>query len=361
VGRQLAVLAAIAAMCAALVAGLAALPHRTGPTDTWSQVPRGATLVASVEVPALLDSPLWRGLVGDDAQGLARLRTACGFDLLERVRTVAIVALGSEEQPFEHLGFLARGELPRRELIECIERAFEADGVSTRRMSIDGLPAIASAQGTSRVVFLRGDTVIGGDETLVREMIRVERGETPSANADEWLARMWQRIHDRGEIAIAARLPPRWRQWLVRLSGRELQGIEELRAIGLGATIHRRLGLTLVADATDEAHARTVAEAVRARIAEALEHPLFRSSPVGTALERLDLDVEGARVLATVDLDAEHLAALIAFGREALRGRPVGSRAPRAEDGSPVGPDETLRPRATFPTESASPTAEPSP
>lgn len=343
--RQLSILAAIALACAALAWGLSQLGGRTRPTTALGAAPEGSAVIAQVDVPALRASPIYRALAGEDA-GLERISRACGFDPLDRVRSAFVFVVGDEGRPLEHVGFVARGELARGELVECVERVVEAEGGSLREVAIEGVPAVASAHGSSRAAFLGSDAVVGGDEHVVRALIRVDRGEAPGADRDAALARLWERVAARREVIAVAVVPPNWRDFLGRLGeGVELGALEDVRRIAVGARVRSGLGVTLALDAGDELHAAALVEEARTRIARLLEEPLLGISAAGSALRRIELRTEGGDAIATLDLDDAELASVVQLARTALdRRREAALRAAGARRGGERGPiaDERL-------------------
>jgi hypothetical protein len=337
VSRHVLVLVGIALACAGLAWGVSSLAGRARPSDALAAAPESSSLVAQVDVPALLASPLWAGLAGGD-DGLERVRRDCGFDPLESLRTVAIFVIGTDETPFQRVGFVARGDLEHERLAACVQHVVEADGGAIERTEIEGVTAIASAHGPSRAAFLGRDAIVGGDEALVREAIRVDRGDARAADEDASLARMWRRVHGRREIVLAAHVPPNWREWLGRIGGgSELDAIEDVRTIGVGARVREGLGLTVAIEADDAAR---LVRQLEARIDGWLGDPLLRLSPAGGALRAIDLEVEGGDAIASLDLDAGQLAAIVDLARAILERR----RAPRPRPAAAraLAPDETI-------------------
>lgn len=343
--RHVLILAAIALLCVGLALALSRLPGRSRPASALAAAPEGATAVVHVDVPALLASPLWRAVVDEDDAGLERIERACGFDPIERLRSVAVFVVGTQARPFERLGFLARGDLPRERLVACVQEVVEADGGGIERVSIEGVPAIASAHGPSRAAFIGGDGVVGGDELVVREIIRVDRGDAPGADADPALARLWERVAGRRDVIAVAHLPPNWRQWLGRLGADvELDALEAARALGVGARIERGLGLTIAVETDTPEDASALAGEARARLEGLRSMPLLGLSPAGAALRRVQLDAQGGVAIATLDLDQGQLASLVQLVRDLLdRRRAAALERARPERGAAPSPDERLQ------------------
>ncbi|WP_053235022.1 hypothetical protein [Sandaracinus amylolyticus] len=342
--RHVVVIVGIALACIGLAFGLSRLAGRGRPATALAAAPQGATAVVHVDVPALRASPIWRALADDDA-GLERIVEACGFDPLSRVQSVAAFVLGTEAQPFEHLGFVARGDLPREQLVECVQRVVEADGGAIRRVSIEGVPAIASAHGPSRAAFLGGDGIVGGDELVVRELIRVDQGDAPGADTDAALSRLWNRVSGRRELIAAAHVPANWREWLGRIGADvDLDALESVRTIAIGARIERGLGLTIAVEGASPADAGALVDEARARVDALRGDPLIGLSAVGAALRRIELEAHEGIALATLDLDEGQLSSLVQLVRDLLdRRRMAAQRAHEERVIRAPSADESLR------------------
>jgi hypothetical protein len=319
VRKHLLVLAAIALVSIALAWSTTLVGGPSRPRTALGTAPADAAAVIALDARAILESPLAAAILGDGDAGLERIERACGFDPLERLRSVVVVVLGGEERALESVGFVARGDLPREDLARCVADIVAEDGGQIRRVEIEGLQAIASERGDSRAAFLGDDGVVGGNEAIVRRLIRVDRGREPGAEDDPMLSRLWQRVRARGDLMAVARIPPNWRAWLGRFGDQGgLDAIDTARGIGIGARVREGLGVTIAIESIGAAEARTLATAVRAQIDAALALPLVRLSAAGDALRAIELGTSESDVIATLDLDALRLAAVVDIARTML-------------------------------------------
>jgi hypothetical protein len=344
---------------AALAVGAAALASWLSgsrmPDDPLELAPVGTTAVLRVDVPALLASPLWEAWVGEGDEGYRNIVEACGFDPLADLRTADVYLVGTSRRPLDQVGFVARGALRHEELVRCVETVTEDDGGGVHEVEIEGVRAVASDHGSSRAAFVGSDAVFGGDESLVRDLIRRFHGEGPSLADDEMLAALYRRARVRGELIAVARIPESWSAVIARAVAADPAWAPagSLVAVGLGAQIRDGLGATLVAELGDADDARDLRGALRDGIEAVLARPLVRLSILGGALRRLDADTDGASLVVTVDLDEEELGAVVAYARDALaslveppvEGSPLPPAGPPdspAEDPPP--PDEVIVP-----------------
>lgn len=346
---------AIALGSVALALGLARLGGSTRAHTPLALAPAGSSIVVHLDVPALLRSPLWEALAGDDV-GLAHVREACGFDPLARLRTAEIFVVGTTRRPLDQVGFVARGDLPREELVRCVELVVEEDGGGVHAVEIEGVPALASDHGASRAAFLAPDGVVAGDETIVREILRIDHGTARGSDDDASFRRLWTRVATREEIVAVARIPERWRGAIERAVAR-MDGLESLAdvvTVGLGARLRDGLGATVVLEMEGAGDARTLEAGLRARIEAARADVLVRLSTVGGALRHVDLEAQERDLVITVDLDEDELEAVVALARHALDelltpddgARPERGGGPAATSPEALVPDEIVTPEA---------------
>lgn len=310
---------AVIALSAGVAAGVAFLGNVAPPRTTLQMAPEGTTMVAHLDVPAILGSPMWQAYVDDD-EGMTRIERLCGTSPLESLREADVYVVGTDESPLAHLAFLARGALDPERLGSCVRQVVEDDGGGVHEVSIEGVRAIASNRGDGRAAFLARDTVIGGDETLVRELIHIDHGSSEPLR-DPALARLYAIALARHDIVAAAQVPDAWRGAIAHAL-EEVPGMEALtgaEAIAVGASLAGGgIGLTVSIACSRESDARRLAEAVRAGIDHALSDPLLRLSAAGVALRRIQLEPRGTDLLATLDLDRDALEALVSLIREQL-------------------------------------------
>lgn len=310
---------ALIGACALVAAGVAFLGNASPPRTTLEMAPEGTTMVAHLDVQAILASPMWQAYVEAD-EGMTRIERLCGESPLESVREADVYVVGTDESPLAHLAFLARGPLDVERLGTCVSDVVEDDGGGVHEVSIEGVRALASDRGDGRAAFLARDTVVGGDEVLVREMIHLDHG-TSHPSSDRSLARLYQVALARHDVVLAAHVPDVWRGAIARAVG-ELPGVEALaaaQAVAIGASLaNGGIGLSVSVACARSSDAERLAEAVRGGIDTALSDPLVRLSAAGVALRRIQLEPQGADLLATLDLDRDAFESLVSLVREQL-------------------------------------------
>lgn len=317
--RRSGALALVMGLCALIAAGVAFL-GTTAPTRTTLQMaPQGTTMVAHLDVQAILHSSMWMAYVDDD-EGMTRIERICGSSPLESLREADVYVVGTDESPLAQLAFLARGALDPERLGDCVSRVVHEDGGGVHEVTIEGVRAMASDRGDSRAAFLSRDTVVGGDEMLVRELIHIDHG-TSAPMDDPALARLYDIALARHDVVIAAEVPDAWRGAIAHAL-EDLPGVEALsgaRAVALGASLAGGgIGLTLSVACSRESDARRLLEAIETARDAALNDPLLRLSAAGAALRRIQLEPRGADLLATLDLSRDAFESLVTLIREQL-------------------------------------------
>lgn len=337
----------------ALALGAAGLVHlaqgRRLAAHPFELAPPGTTGVLRVNVPALLASPLWAAWFGDEDEGRRRIVDACGFDPLAELRTADIYVVGTRRRPLDQVGFVARGALRHEALVRCVEQVTEGEALGgVHEEEVEGLPALASDRGGSRAVFLGTDGVVGGDVEFVRDVVRRFRGEGENLLDDAQLSALWQRASSDAEVVLAARIPDGWRDGLTRMVGQSgpWAPLSSMRALGLGARVSRGFGATLVIEFDAAGAARDLRGAAQDARDAVLAQPLVRLSSVGSALDALEVEADGARLVVRADLDDDELGAVVALLRERLDALLAGAPLPSEPTDPPrlPAPDETLTP-----------------
>jgi hypothetical protein len=314
------------------------------PDEPLALAPEGSTLVARIAVATVTRSHLYEALLEDESDdpGVRRIERMCGYDPLEQIDEAVVFVGGPRERPFEHLGFVARGEMARgREnktrLVECVREVISEDGGGLREVEVEGERAVASASGSSHAAFIGSDGVVGGDREVVAQAIRVARGDAPSAAQDRMLARLWERVATDRDLVVVGRLPRRWLPIIERFTG-ELEGdfdaLSGVRALGIGARVRGGLSIGLAAEAAQGSDAERLVDAVNTQIDRLLEDRLVRLSAVGTALRRVSAESQGREAVITVSLSNDQVDDLLELWRDLRRQREEAPAAPE--------PDETI-------------------
>lgn len=333
-----------------IAAGAAALDHflsaRRLPDHALALAPVGTTGVARVDVPALLASPLWAAWVGEGDEGYQRVVETCGFDPLADLTTADVYVLGTARRPLDQIGFVARGALRHEALVRCVEQVTAEEVGGVHEVELEGVRAIASDHGDSRAAFLGQDGLVGGDEALVRDVIRRFHGEGPSLLEDETLVALWREVEVREELTLVLRVPESWRAGLGRMVAGDPRWapVTSVSAVALGARIRDGFGATLVLELGGRDDARDARAALLEAVEGLLSRPLVQLSSIGGALRSIDAEADGARLVVTADLNDDQLAAVVAYARESLSAALAPpSEVPPAlpEDTGPV-PDEVF-------------------
>jgi hypothetical protein len=335
------------------------------PRDPLAAAPAGSTVVARIDVQAVTASHLWRVLLeeDEDEEGVRRIERECGYDPLEQVEQVVVFVSGTDERPFEHVGFLARGEMARgranrERLVACVGQVVGGRG-AVQQVEIEGETAIASSSGGSHAAFLGEDGVVGGDREVVAQAIRVARGDAPASVTDPVLRRLWSRVSADRDVVAVAHLPSRWLPALRRMARdreSELAALATLRSVGVGLRLRDGLAVGVAAETDGAAGAERLAQLVETQVEGLLEDPLTRLSAIGRVARRLQVEAQGRELVLTVSLREADIDALLELWREL---RAAGDDAPAPTPEEPAAGDDAPAPT---PEEPAAPSErEPAP
>ena len=338
------------ALLLAIIVGVGALSwwlvgrRRPLAADPLGRVPAGATAAAWIDTGAVLGSPLWDRIVrahGGD-EGMRRLERTCGFDPLAQLTDVVLFATGDETDRLDRVGVVARGDLDHETLAQCVSKVVEEDGGEVRRVSIEGVTAVAG-RGSSRAAFIGTDGIVAGSEPLVRDVIAVVQGDGEPASEDETLARLWRRVAGGRHVVLVAHVPAPWRDAVRRIareSDREaLAELAGARALGAGVRVTRGFGAGVALEMRSAEQARAAEAAVRGEIERVLDQPLIALSPLAPALRRIDFETEDEELVLTVELSPSQVDDLVELGEDLWERSEEQARG-RA---SPPTPDEIVR------------------
>ncbi len=313
----------LAALAAAAAYGPSLYRGADAPDEPLAEVPAEAGVILTLDVRRVLDSTLWRASLDEAAGAPRRIERTCGYDPLAEVGRATVFFLGADDRPFETLGVVAHGEVARggrarERLVRCVGAVLAEQGGASRRVEVEGVPAMRSARGGSHAAFLGADGIVAGDEEVVARLIRVSRGEAPAADRRPELAALRSLVGPRQDVVLIARLPRRWLDALRRMAGElpaELDGLTSVRALALGADLRAGLDARLALRAS-AAGAPELEAAVRAQRDALLAERETRLSVVGSALRRLRVDRRGADVTVSLRIGDDVVEDLAALWRE---------------------------------------------
>lgn len=351
-GRWLLAGALIAAGGAFLIATLGG--GRSEAAHPLDVAPSGARLVARIDVNAILESHLFTAILEEDDEGARRIERTCGYDPLAQVEDAVVFVLGPDERPFEHVGFVARGEVARgrenrERLVACVQRVIREQGGAIEQTEIEGEPAVASAHGGSHAAFLGEDGVVGGDQAVVARTLRVASGRSSPARSDPGLERLWDRVAPGRDATVVGRLPERWLPALRRLAADapgELDALASVRAFGLGVTLRRGLSLGANVETGSVADAAALEREIATRIDAELSDPMARFSVIGAALRRLRVEAQRADVVIALELTNDQIDEILGLWRELRRRAAEQEEAPPDAGAAPEAPEDAGVPSA---------------
>lgn len=273
------------------------------PRSALEFAPERSMLVGHVDVARILSSEAYREWTREhEDAGLARITAQCGFNPLSRVES-ALLFLGDASEPTrDELGILLRGPIRSQAMLKCLKDAIEAGGGGIREAHVRDFPAIVSQHGTSEAVFVGSDGVLGGAPAIVESALNVLERRTPSLSADAWFQRVWSKVSNSTDLAVAARVPASWRGALERLAQRA--GMPALANLeGAGASL--RLGtdnhLTVVVATANDADATSLSNTAQTMLRAQAEDLVLRLTVVGRLFSRLHVDTQGPLIVATVN------------------------------------------------------------
>ncbi len=321
--------------------GGAGVARRPGLGDV---IPRGAVLVAELDVAAVRAHPLTRGIWDGvrTLEGMGDVATICGRDPLDQVERLAVVVPSDSDAGF---GVIALGPLDARALLDCASRVVEARGGSPlreRRGAFEKLTDRSVQHAGAMLLVKDGGPLVLAEPSYAEAVLAVARGAAPSLGSDA-LHREERAAVGEGDFVLTAVLTDEHRR-IVRDELSRAAGSEALAHV-LGGGVSLRLGAALTAKAAFRCDDAGACQVLRGTLEQSLraarESPAVLLLGLAGVLDRVRVEARGQRVeLSAVMPEDEAVAVvrrLIAFAR-------VGDAATDEEGQSPSGiPSEVHR------------------
>jgi hypothetical protein len=311
-------------------------PPRVEPSapHALDAVPARSMLVVALDLRALRGSPLLGPYLGGEraVDGLGALRGACGFDPIERVDELVLVV---PERGVDELGIVARGAPAADALLACAERFVRARGGEPVRSSIGGFQTVRdrSARSSGEIAAKRELVLVGTGEAL-RGMIDAAEGSLPRFASNAVHAGLLAALGDRADARATFTVSDEQRASLAELVATEGERIPSallrLAGVGLAARLDgEKVELALVLTAVDPVGAQTLADALASARTDAASAPATAFLGAAPLLDRLAVRVDGANVLARVQLTVHEIESVL--GRAELA-RSMRRSPPRAAE-----------------------------
>lgn len=176
--------------------------------DVEDAVPKGAFLVATLEVEKLRTSPVIEAVLGTDknrALGTSAVRDACGFDPIARVRRASI-SVPEDESDRGAFGLAATVDVTSDELQRCVARLSADKGArATTRESGSFVvldreaPQGGAKRPPAQIAYGRGGLLLVGQGAWLEAMMKAADGKAESTATDAAHASMRQALARREE------------------------------------------------------------------------------------------------------------------------------------------------------------------
>ena len=297
----------------ALLSGLGAFAlsrmHRAEPT-ALSLAPAHSAFVGEVNVRALRETEwITRNASGNGAW--ERLRAECGEEI-DNIEFMRAYVIEDGAGQLNDVAVSAHGPFELDALTRCVAHANDEMGSSLHETEIEGVPALASDQGSSVAAPLGEHGVMTGPVSAVASALRSLRGESNAM--DPALETLWLSLQTRRDVRIVGTLPDGWRSFFSQRPRGDV-GRPEHIAIGISLAHGLDAEATLTLPTEEDARAlmgdaERQLEAWRAREAwmqSALRAPLLQTR---TRTENATLIVS-LRLSETETLDTLALARML--------------------------------------------------
>jgi hypothetical protein len=293
------------------------VPRHSLPPDLLTVVPADAYGFVRLDVPSVLASDAYKRLVVErgEAEGVERIKKACGFNPLERLKELVVFARPAPGALLPRFAFVGRGDLPHGELVDCVKKFAGKGAADLKRVDYEGIPAVTSSGGGSRAAFVGRDGVVGGDADSVHAVLNAVVGKAEGMASDSVLRGLYREIQGGTDVAVVARMPDELRPlfliFAARLPG-GLSALTDVRALSANATLAQGKvagGAVLVTSGPDKASA--VVDAARAQVARFLAIPGVQLTPAGGVLRDIQMEARAERATFAGSIKVSTLEALL--------------------------------------------------
>jgi len=346
--------AAVAAGCAVLLAsggvyyGLSR-PNDTAPVDARpaqraaiDAVPKGATLVVTVDLAALRAAPLAAPYLAGDRtiEGLGRIRDACGFDPLALVGDLVIAVPEAYDADF---GIAATGTFGDGPVVDCATRVIAARGGKPVTSSIGSFRAVRDldAPTTGEIAVRPGGPLLFGGGGYLRAMVDALDGTLPALGPDDTHRTLRAKLAGHETIQATLVLSKKQRDVIAEelgaAGGAAPPAIGAIAAAALGVSLAgERAKVRLVVRCDDPAGAAQIVALIDEASKDAAKSAQAAVLGAESLLRRMTVTSDGAEVVVSVDAGVEEIETIVDRAM-AVRALLDGQRAPAP---SPIAPPE---------------------
>jgi hypothetical protein len=311
------------------------------PRSPYAAFPRGASLVIAANLQKLRQSPL-SGLVDEGSREIVgeSLRETCGFDPIDRAKTLLLVIPNRTEHPKGDtqppFGIAIGGEFSEAAISSCAVRVVEKRGGEPARAKLGSFQAIRDRRATGEVAIRDGGPLLLSEGWYLREMIDALDGKTPSLASDDQHATLRDSIGAKDSAILVTFISPPG--WLDRMAGSEIASLSPLASLRAGAIrieVNPRFTATLLLACPDTAHCDEIAKFVE-RMRTDLRRAISEELGVDPILE-FRTEREKNAVRAFIELDPVKTARVAA---KLMAHEPE----PQPQQPELIPPDQVVRP-----------------
>ena len=273
-------------------------------------LPKGAVLVAELDLGALRTNPLTRAWLDEPrvVEGFGDIAALCGSDPLGQVERLAVAVPTGSDAGF---GLVAQGKLDAGLLSTCAKKLIERRGGRTKIELDQGFTIVRDATMPDGArVAVRGDgPLFLAEPGYLAHAMRALGSAEPSL-ADDPEHSALRRSGGEGVFVVTAVLTPEQRLALVdelRKQGVVASPFAAVKGGALSIALSARLEVHAVAACDEARFAEPIAAQIREELKTQAATPLAKLVGYATLLERVSVETEGSEVHLRAALPAEEV------------------------------------------------------
>lgn len=291
----------------------AADPVGADAQTTLAAVPKGAMVIASLDMKALRASPLAAPYLGGERSvpGLGTIKDTCGFDPILLVDDITV---GVPEAGDTDFGIAAMGSFTDDSMIDCATKVIAGRGGKPLTSPIGKFRTVRDldAPGVGEIATRPGGLLLLGGGPYLRSMIDAADGAVPSSATDARHTELRAALAGFETLRVTMALSDQQRAMMAeeikKSGGRAPTALGTIRGAAIGARlVDKQASLLAIVRTDGNSQAISIAGLLEESKNDARSGVTSQILGLAPLLERVKISVEGNDVKATLDISVAEL------------------------------------------------------
>jgi hypothetical protein len=195
---------ALAVLAAAGIGGCAHCGGEPPPRERepFSVIPADSWIIASVELGPVRASKAYERALANGNPVDQYLGRDCQYDPLPDVERAWVGAGDGFERG--RGAIVAFGSMDRTKILECFRAETRRRGLSLEELDVEGITVYSPGPGRPHLAWLDAKTLVVADRAHMDKVVALEKGKGQSVRTNTALLKLWERVSQGRDVAIAA-------------------------------------------------------------------------------------------------------------------------------------------------------------